>query len=132
MAHFSELDENDIVVRVVVVSNDDILDENGVEQEHLGIEVCNRHVGQGRWIQTSYNNNFRKQFGEVGCIYNHENDLFHYANGPFPSWVLDDNFDWQAPVAQPTDGRTYYWDEDTITWVVDEQIGDTAVEIVGE
>lgn len=117
MAHFAELDEQNTVVRVVVISNDDILDENGVEQEQLGIDLCNQHVGSANWIQTSYNNNFRKMFGQPGFIYVPDADLFYDPQSPFPSWVLNDSYDWEAPVPYPTDGKDYYWDEPTLTWV---------------
>ena len=117
MAHFAEVDGTNTVLRVVVISNDDIVDENGVEQEQLGVDLCLRHVGPGNWIQTSYNNNFRKMFGEPGFIYVPDADLFYKPVGPHPSWVLDENYDWRAPVLHPTDGKPYYWDEDLLTWV---------------
>lgn len=117
MAHFAEINEQNIVTRVVVISNDDILDENGVEQEQLGIDLCLQHVGPGNWIQTSYNNNFRKIFGRPGFVYVTDIDVFYDPTAPQPSWVLDENYDWQAPVPYPTDGKPYTWDEDSLTWV---------------
>lgn len=75
MAHFAELDDNNIVLRVVVVSNADLLDNNGVEQEALGIAVCQQQLG-GRWVQTSYNGNFRGKYAGIGMRYDEVLDEF--------------------------------------------------------
>lgn len=117
MAHFCELDETNIVIRTIVISNADIFDDNGVEQEQLGISVCEMVAGQGRWVQTSYNNNFRKMFATPGMKYSDSADLFYNPVGPFPSWSLDLNYDWQPPTPMPDDGNAYYWDEDSLAWV---------------
>lgn len=106
MAHFAELDENNIVIRVIVVPD---------EEENNGEEWCRRHLG-GRWKQTSYNNNIRKQFAGVGYIYDEEKDIF-ISIQPFSSWILDQNSNWVAPIDYPDDGKSYYWDEQTISWV---------------
>jgi hypothetical protein len=74
MAHFAELDENNIVLRVTVVANEVLLDENGVEQEALGLQHLT-HLG-GRWVQTSYNGSFRKNYAGIGCVYSAEHDAF--------------------------------------------------------
>ena len=117
MAHFAELDNNNTVLRVVVISNADIIDSNGTENEVLGIDLCNTHVGSGNWKQTSYNNNFRKVFGQIGFKYAPDKDVFYNPVGPFPSWSLDANYDWQAPTPKPDDGKPYYWDESSLCWV---------------
>lgn len=117
MAHYAELDETNTVMRVVVISNTDIVDKNGVEQEQLGIDLCNLHVGQGNWVQTSYNNNFRKMFGQPGMKYSFDADIFYNPVAPFPSWILDSNYDWQPPTPKPDDGNDYYWDENSVTWI---------------
>ena len=75
MAHFAELDENNIVKRVIVVNNEDILDENGQESEQIGIDLCQTMLG-GTWKQTSYNHNFRGRYAGVGWLYDQENDIF--------------------------------------------------------
>jgi hypothetical protein len=105
MSHFAEIDENNIVVRVLV--GDNALPNEGLDWfiENLG----------GRWIQTSYNGNFRKQFAAIGYTYNPEADVF-IENQTYPSWILDENFDWQPPTPKPTDGE-YYWREETTSWV---------------
>ena len=75
MAHFAELDDNNIVQRVIVVHNNELLDKNGNESEWNGIEFCIQHYG-GRWIQTSYNATFRGIYARAGCIYDEAMDEF--------------------------------------------------------
>jgi hypothetical protein len=74
MAHFAELNENDIVQRVIVVHNNELLID-GVESESKGIDFCVAHFG-GTWVQTSFNNNFRGRFAAIGMKYNKETDAF--------------------------------------------------------
>ena len=106
MAHFAELDNNNIVIRVVVVPDD---------QEHRGQEFLAEDLAMGgRWLQTSYNHRIRKQYAGIGYTYDEVADVF-IAPAPFPSWQLDSNHDWQPPVPKP-DGN-YYWHEDTQTWL---------------
>jgi hypothetical protein len=114
MAHFAELDENNIVKRVIVVHNNELLDENSNESEQKGIDFCVNLLG-GVWKQTSYNNNFRKQFCGNGYFYNSEADVFVKPQ-PFLSWSLDDNFDWQPPTSKPVEGF-WYWNEETLSWL---------------
>lgn len=75
MAHFAQIDQDNRVLRVVVVSNKDTSDENGNEVEQIGRDFCNRLLG-GNWIQTSYNSNFRGKYAGVGDIYDPVNDIF--------------------------------------------------------
>lgn len=118
MAHFAQLAESNIVIQVIVVSNADLLDENGVEQEALGIQVCRNIFGaETNWVQTSYNHRFRKQYAQPGHKYDEAHDLFYNPVGPFPSWTLDENYDWQPPAVRPTDGKDYWWDEATLAWI---------------
>lgn len=117
MAHFAELDNSNNVIRTIVISNADILDENGIEQEHLGVAICVTVAGSGTWKQTSYNNNFRKMFATPGMKYAADKDVFYNPTGPFPSWVLDSNYDWQPPTPYPNDGKLYRWDEPTLAWI---------------
>jgi len=115
MAHFAELDARNIVLRVIVVSNADTADENGIEDESVGAAFCNRLFG-GTWKQTSYHGNIRKRYAGIGYTYVTLLDAF-VAPQPYPSWYLDENTDWQAPVPKPTDGKRYYWDEQAQNWV---------------
>jgi hypothetical protein len=107
MAHFAEIDENNIVVRVLVVAND---------LEHKGAEFLANDLGLGgTWIQTSFNGTIRKNFAGVGFTYDPVNDWFH-SPSPYPSWTLDSNAQWVAPVEKPTDGKLYAWDEEEGQW----------------
>ena len=115
MAHFAEIDTDNIVTQVIVVVNNDILDEQGNESEALGIQFCTNLLG-GTWVQTSYNNNFRKNYAGVGGTYDKTRDAFISAK-PYPSWTLvEDTCQWTAPTAYPDDGKNYTWDEDTTNW----------------
>lgn len=115
MAHFAELDENNTVVRVIVVNNSELLDENEQEQEFIGIYFCKSLFG-GRWIQTSYNGTFRARFAGYGYTYDEYHDAF-ITPKPFASWLFNDNsLDWYPPVPYPEDGNYYQWNEELIAW----------------
>jgi hypothetical protein len=122
VAHFAELDENNVVKRVIVVDNKDTADANGNELESIGVAFCQKLLG-GNWKQTSYNGNIRKNYAGIGYTYRADIDAF-VAPQPYPSWVLDVNAQWQAPVPMPQDAGTgeppkmYTWDEGTQSWVV--------------
>lgn len=110
MAHFAELDQNNVVLRVVVVDNKDTSDAHGVEKEHIGAAFLERILG-GRWIQTSYNGNIRKRYAGVGMIYLEEHDQF----------------------APPSPGPEYGYHPETGEWAIlgfDE--GNLQVENVGD
>ena len=97
MAHFARLDADNKVVSVLVVPN---------EQEHRGEEFLRDDLQLGgRWIQTSYNNRIRKQYAGIGYTYDPTADVF-IVPSPYPSWVLDSNHDWQAPVSKPADASS--------------------------
>jgi hypothetical protein len=118
MAHFAEIDDsNGVVLRVVVIANDDIKDGNGAESEAVGVAFCQALFGGGTWVQTSYNGTMRKNFAGRGYVYDAGRDAF-IAPKPYASWVLDESTcQWQAPVALPGDGGQYNWHEDQQTWV---------------
>ena len=113
MAHFAQI-ENGIVVNVIVVNNNELL-VDGMEQEQKGVEFCQSLFG-GDWKQTSYNGTIRKQYAGVGFTYDESADVF-VAPQPYPSWSLDANYDWQAPIDYPADGKLYSWDEANQVWV---------------
>jgi hypothetical protein len=75
MAHFAEIGDDNIVKRVIVVANAVLLDENGQESEEIGTRFCEETFG-GRWIQTSYNGNFKGAFAGLGSFYNEKLDVF--------------------------------------------------------
>tara|TARA_R100000306_G_scaffold12250_1_gene14705 strand:- start:44 stop:415 length:372 start_codon:yes stop_codon:yes gene_type:complete len=119
MAHFAKLDENNTVVQVVVVANEVITPDGENENGQLGVDFLSNLFG-GIWKQTSYNNNFRKQFSGMGHIYDESADVF-ILNKPFPSWTLDENYDWQPPVPFPNERvngapKPFNWNEDTQSW----------------
>ena len=120
MAHFAKIDENNIVLEVVVVNNEVLL-ENGVEVEQNGIDFLNNLLGTANWIQTSYNGSLRKQFGGIGYVYDEVNDVF-IESQPFPSWTLDSDFEWQPPTPMPINGKPYEWNEATQTWDLIERL----------
>ena len=114
MAHFAKLDENNIVLEVNVVNND-VLTE---DEEASGIAFLTEWSGgYPLWKQTSYNANFRKNYAGIGYTYDQNIDAF-IPPKPYPSWLLNtDTAQWQAPVPYPNDGKQYYWDEATQSWV---------------
>lgn len=115
MAHFAQINEQSIVTQVIVVANEELLD-NGTESETKGIAFCQSLFG-GKWKQTSYNGNIRKNYAGIGYTYDSQRNAF-IPPQPYPSWTLvEETCQWTAPVAIPTDGKFYNWDESTLTWV---------------
>jgi len=113
MAHFAELDNNNVVLRVVVVGNDCVPSD-----EHIDGETwCVNFFKTPNWKQTSYNNNFRKQYCGMGFTYDAAKNKF-ISPKPHASWALDSNDDWQAPVTYPTDttDKSISWDEAGQKW----------------
>ena len=108
MAHWAELDENNIVIQVTVGDNND---PNGDE----GYQWLVDNLG-GTWVQTSYNANIRKNFAGIGYTYDADRDAFIPIK-PYESWLLnEDTCRWEAPTAFPDDGAMYTWNEDTVSW----------------
>jgi len=122
MAHFAQLNEENLVTQVIVVANQDTADQDGVENEAIGIEFCTSLLG-GKWVQTSYNGNIRKNYAGIGYKYDATLDAF-ISPQPYASWLLDeDKAQWKAPVDMPTDDKRYVWNEETLAWdVIDEQL----------
>ncbi len=117
MAHFAKLNATDTVEQVIVINNDVILNDNNEEVEQLGVNFCKSLYGENtNWVQTSYNNNFRKQFAGIGFKYDRTNDVF-ISPQPYTSWSLNENFDWQPPVEDPsTEDKVYTWNESLQKW----------------
>ena len=126
MAHFAELSQANIVLRVVVIDNNDVI-ANGGDQSATAEKAVEQIVPFSKWgvkwVQTSYNNNFRKQYAGIGYTFDSVKDKF-IAPQPYASWSLDANDDWQAPVAYPTvttygDNVRYFisWDEAGQRWI---------------
>lgn len=116
MAHFAELDENDIVLRVIVIANETIT-VDGVENEAVGIAFCQSLLGPDtRWAQTSYNNNMRARYASTGYFFDRQNDVFIRPK-PYESWTLDPvSYEWVTPAPRPDDGKMYRWDEANLSW----------------
>ena len=115
MAHFAQLNDENIVTQVIVVANQDTADKDGVENEAIGIAFCTNLLG-GTWKQTSYNGRIRKNYAGIGYKYDADLDAF-IPPQPFASWILNnDTAQWEAPVVYPTDGGLYTWNEETLTW----------------
>jgi hypothetical protein len=117
MAYFAKLNTENIVEKVVSVNNSVITDNNGNEQEQLGIDFLNNLYNTSDvWKKTSYNNNIRKNFAGIGYIYDETRDAF-IAPKPFNSWILnEDTCKWESPVVYPEDGNLYTWNENTLSW----------------
>ena len=116
MAHFAKIGLNNKVIEVQSVVNEVLHDSNGVEQEVNGIDFLTKLTGWSIWKQTSYNNNFRKNFAGIGFTYDEDRDAF-IPPKPYPSWLLnEDTCLWECPVAYPTDGQRYTWNETNQTW----------------
>jgi hypothetical protein len=116
MAHFAQLDENNIVTQVIVVHNNELLDENGQESEARGVAFCQSLLG-GDWKQTSYNATIRKNYAGIGYTYDAGRDAF-IAPKPFASWIFnEDSCRWNAPTSLPDNEKHYVWDEPTTSWL---------------
>jgi hypothetical protein len=116
MAHFAHIDDDGTVLQVIIVSNDDAPDPAPTHSEPLGQAFLASLGISGEYRQTSFNNNFRKQYAKIGGRYDADADVF-VAPQPYPSWTLDANHDWQPPTPMPNEGGPWMWDEDTLTWV---------------
>jgi hypothetical protein len=117
MAYFAKLGTGNIVEKVISINNSVITDSNGVEQEQVGVDFINKlYNTRDVWKQTSYNNNFRKNYAGIGYQYDQQRDAF-IPPKPFNSWILnEDTCLWNAPVAYPQDDNEYRWNESTLTW----------------
>ena len=127
MAHFAQLDDNNVVTQVIVVGNDDTSDSNGVETESIGVAFCQKLLGADtNWKQTSYNGNMRGNYAGIGYTYMSNvatlgvgsTDIF-IAQQPYASWTISTTAaQWEPPITQPTltddqiAAMSYYtWDE---------------------
>ena len=127
MAHFAQLDSNNVVTQVIVVSNDDTSDSNGTETESIGVAFCQKLLGADtNWKQTSYNGNMRGNYAGIGYTYMENvatlgvgsTDIF-ISQQPYASWTISTSAaQWEAPITQPTltdaevaAGKYYVWNE---------------------
>ena len=126
MASFAKIGLNSKVIEVLSVHNNVLKDSNGVEQEVNGIDFLTKLTGYPIWKQTSYNTKggvhdnggtpLRKNHAGIGYTYDETRDAF-IAPKLFNSWILnEDTCLWNPPVAMPTDGEKYTWNELTLSW----------------
>jgi hypothetical protein len=126
MASFAKIGLNNKVIEVLSVNNEVLKDSNGVEQEVNGIDFLTKLTGYPLWKQTSYNTKagihvfggtpFRKNHAGVGYTYDEDRDAF-IPKKPYNSFILNENTClWEAPVAYPTDGKRYSWNEQNLNW----------------
>jgi len=110
MAHYAFIDSNNVVTEVIAGIDETELIEGLAPEIWYGNfrgQVCKR---------TSYNDNIRKQYAGIGYTYDADADVFVVPQ-PYPSWTLDDNYDWQPPTPRPNDGKLYRWSEEELEWV---------------
>ena len=127
MAYFAKLGTNNIVEKVISISNSVLKDSNGIEQEQLGIDFINNlYNTQDIWKQTSYNTHggvhslnktpLRKNYAGIGFTYDEQKDAF-IPPKPYASWILNENTClFKSPISYPTDGKNYIWNENTLSW----------------
>jgi len=116
VAHFAELNSDNVVTRVIVILNRDTALPDGTEVESIGAAFCQKLYG-GTWKQTSYNGKIRKNYAGVGHTYDSSRDAF-IPPKPFASWTLDETTcTWKPPVTYPSDSKMYKWNEDNKQWV---------------
>lgn len=108
MGHFAEINNENRVIRVIVTPQH-------IDGDHDGTEYCQKITGSNnRWLQTSYNENIRYNYAGVGMLYDEVNDAF-ISESPYPSWILNEYFKWEAPIPQVEPNTI--WDEDTLSWI---------------
>ena len=130
MASFAKLNSENIVTTVLSVVNEVLKDSNGIEQEAIGIQFLKTLYNEPNaiWKQTSYNTHgnvhslggtpFRKNHAGIGYVYDSQRDAF-IPPKTYNSWILNEQTcTWEAPVAYPTDGQIYSWNEETQSWTL--------------
>jgi hypothetical protein len=116
MAHFAELDDNNTVLRVLVVNDIDTSNENNIEIEAIGVSYLKSLFGEStKWVKTSYNNNIRVRYAVIGGVYDESKDMF-IAPCPYPGWLMnEEDGSWYPPVPQPRFGMC--WHPERLEWV---------------
>lgn len=118
MAHFAQIDDNNIVTNVIVINDKNCCGGVFPDSEICGQEFIKKLGLDGIWKQTSYNNNFRLHYANVGSTYDPINDVF-IDSQPYNSWILNfTTFVWEPPVPYPDDSNEYYWDENNQQWII--------------
>lgn len=120
MAHFAELDSNNKVLRIVVGCDTDVTENGGTQSEQAATHfetVVPLSLNGVKWVETSYDGSFRRQYASIDGYYDSDQDVF-IDQKPYPSWTLNSNKIWEAPVPRPAEHSSLStWDEDNQTWV---------------
>lgn len=125
MAHYALINKDTNIVINVIAGVDENITQTDLDGSQIGgsSEAWEEFYASRPWFKnvyckrTSYNNNIRKNYAGIGYTYDAGRDAF-IAPKPFDSWVLnEDTCRWQAPVAYPTDGKLYLWNEETTQWI---------------
>ena len=116
MAHFAQIDENNIVQQIIVVDNKNCENLEFPTSEPIGQKFISSIGLEGNWKQTSYNSTFRKRYAGLNDVYDESRDAF-IPEKPYASWSLNETSClWKAPIERPDDGKKYIWNEDVINW----------------
>jgi len=123
MAHYALINSDNVVVQVITGVDENVIQTN-LDGTQVGgsTEAWETFYANLPWFQgltckrTSYNSNIRRRYAAVGYTYDPINDVF-IGFKPHPSWSLNNNYDWEAPVDRPNDGKRYLWDEATLAWI---------------
>jgi hypothetical protein len=113
--YFAEIVDG-LVIQVITVDSINCDNLQFPESEPIGQQYILSLGIAGEWLQTSPDGSFRKNYAGTGWAYSVQGDVF-VSPQPFPSWSLDENYDWQPPVPYPSDGKEYTWDEATTSWI---------------
>jgi hypothetical protein len=120
MASFAKLNSNNIVITVESVVNEVLKDSNGLEQESIGVQFLKTLYNEPNsvWVQTSYNNNIRKNHAGIGFTYDSQRDAF-IPPKPYNSWILNETTcNWESPISKPDNENKYTWNEETQSWTL--------------
>lgn len=116
MAHFAKINEKNVVLDIIRVDDSDCGGLPFPDSEPIGKQFIASLGIEGNWVQTSYNKSFRGAYAEKGGMYVPEKDFFIHQQ-PYPSWSLNEEYVWTAPIEKPSDGKDYVWKEDEMSWV---------------
>lgn len=116
MAHFAQIDENNIVQQIIVVANSDCGNLEFPDSESIGQDFSKSIRLNGTWKQTSYSGSFRKNYAGIGYSYDESRDSFIPIK-PYDSWILNEtSCRWESPISVPNQESMFVWDEENQRW----------------
>jgi len=116
MAHFAQIDENNIVQQIIVVANSDCGNLDFPESESIGQDFLKSLGLDGAWKQTSYSGSFRKNYAGIEYSYDESRDSFIPIK-PYDSWILNEtSCRWESPIPIPNQESMFVWDEENQRW----------------